>query len=387
MEKKRVFLNHKKSSALLVSVIIHVVFLLIAATFVAVSVIVKNETDFEAKPIKRPKMNLRKLQVPVDAKKRRDPPKLRKTIVVKTPTPKMDIHLPEIVGVKGGLGAGGGSGFSLGFDFDLDLFGGNSDAGNQFIGTFYDLKQTADGEPSRIGELFASKGEGLYEAYFEAVRDFIRSGWRESRLEDYFQAPRKKYTSSFMIPVMEAVEAPRAYGVEDQVKPSYWVCHYKGEIAAPETGRYRFVGLGDDVLMVRIGKKLVMDACYRDWVGKMSDWESRDDDNRKLPIGNWSTYQMVIGDWFKLTKGQPVNMEVLIGEMPGGKFAQILLIEQDGRQYRQVRTENGLRSVLPVFKTTEIPEALVPKMKINPNEETLQGPVFGVLETSKSSPF
>jgi hypothetical protein len=131
--------------------------------------------------------------------------------------------------------------------------------------------------------------------------------------------------------------------------------------------------------MVRIGKKLVMDACWGGWAGKMSDWESRDPNNRVFPIDNWGTYQMVIGDWFTLTKGQPVNMEVLIGEIPGVKFCQVLMIEQEGKEYRKVQTDKGLRSVLPLFKTAELPEKLIQQMRINPNQETVEGPVFGAL--------
>ena len=119
--------KHAKSSAALVSVVIHAIFIVVALSFVAVSVIKKDEVDFEATPIKRPKMNLRKLEVPV--KQSKPQPKLRKQIVVKPNVAKItpDIKMPEIVGVKGGLGAGGGgfgAGASLGFSMpEINLFG------------------------------------------------------------------------------------------------------------------------------------------------------------------------------------------------------------------------------------------------------------------------
>ena len=112
MEKKQgFFASHSKSSAAVATLIIHAVLILMAVFFVAVTVITKEEVDFEAKPVARPKMNLRKLQVPVNSKKP-PPPKLRRQIVVKPKLNKTmpDIKMPEIVGVKGGVGAGSGGG-------------------------------------------------------------------------------------------------------------------------------------------------------------------------------------------------------------------------------------------------------------------------------------
>ena len=129
--KKGYLSSHSKSSAALVSLGIHAVLIVIAISFVAVTVITKEEKAFEAKPVKRPKMMLKKLQVPVNIKKKTTKkPKLRKRIVVQ---PKMnstmpDIKMPEITGVKGGLGggiAGGiGGGGGLGFSMpEIEIFG------------------------------------------------------------------------------------------------------------------------------------------------------------------------------------------------------------------------------------------------------------------------
>ncbi|MEI6890808.1 MAG: hypothetical protein V5783_01435 [Pontiella sp.] len=123
--------SHAKSSAALVSLGIHAILILVAVSFVAVKVIHKEEQKFEAKPVNRPKMQLKKLQVPVNIKKKQaQKPKLRKRIVVQ---PKInqkvpDIKMPEITGIKGGLGnlAGIGLGNSVGIGFsmpEIDIFG------------------------------------------------------------------------------------------------------------------------------------------------------------------------------------------------------------------------------------------------------------------------
>jgi len=103
MKKKRFFSNHAKSSAMIVSLVIHAVLILVAISFVAVRVIVKEEPSFEAKRVKRPKMPPKKIQVPVNVKKRKPKPRLRKRIVVNKKT-LTDIKMPEISGIKGGLG-------------------------------------------------------------------------------------------------------------------------------------------------------------------------------------------------------------------------------------------------------------------------------------------
>jgi hypothetical protein len=96
-----------------------------------VSVIQRDDTQFEAKPPVRPKMQLKKLQVPVDVKRKKlVKPKLRKRILVK---PKLnqkmpEIKMPEITGVKGGMGSVGDSGLGgeggVGFALpEINIFG------------------------------------------------------------------------------------------------------------------------------------------------------------------------------------------------------------------------------------------------------------------------
>jgi len=380
-------------------VIIHAVFIVVALTFVAVQVYVKPEQTFEAKDVKRPQMKLRKLQVPVKEQKKSQAPKLRKTIVTKTKT-NIDIAMPEIVGIKGGTGYGTGGGLGgLGFGFDMDLFGssrrsGAEGGGNEFVGTFYDLKQTPTGEKTKLGELFAT--EGAYgpaeDAACELISSFFSSGWDPRRFDGCFKAPKLKYATAFMMPAMDASAAPKAFGVADQVEPNYWLCHYKGQIAAPETGRYRFCGIGDDVLAVRVKGKLVMDACWPNKIGRLTNWESDDDNNRKYPsiapntVEGWyyTDSKMVIGDWFTLRKGEPVDVEILIGEMPGGSFTAQLLIEQKDKEYKMAPYDEGERPVLPIFKTIPIDEKLLPMMRIDPDIETPKGPDFSVLKNAAS---
>lgn len=128
---KGFFSGHAKSSAMMISLIIHAIIIVIAVSFVAVKVIVKDDQSFESKTVKRPKMQLKKLQVPVNIKKQKQPkPKIRKRLVVNHKIDRKipDFKMPEMTGVKGGIGnapgstglGAGGIGFTM---LKINIFG------------------------------------------------------------------------------------------------------------------------------------------------------------------------------------------------------------------------------------------------------------------------
>lgn len=115
---------------MVVSLIIHAVLVVVAVSYVAVTVIQKDDQHFEDKKVRRQKVPLKKLQVPVEVtRKRQVKPKLRKRIVVKPRLNQQvpDIRMPEITGVKSGMGSAGdgiGGGGSLGFAMpEINIFG------------------------------------------------------------------------------------------------------------------------------------------------------------------------------------------------------------------------------------------------------------------------
>lgn len=127
-QKKRIFLKHAKSSAALISLGIHAILIVTAISFVAVTVIQKEDQTFEQVEVHRPKVPLKKLQIPVKMqKKKTQKPKLRKRVVVKQAVKMPEIKMPEITGVKGGMGSAGdgtGGGSGIGFTMpDIDFFG------------------------------------------------------------------------------------------------------------------------------------------------------------------------------------------------------------------------------------------------------------------------
>ena len=127
-KNKPFFAKHAKSSAALISLGIHALIIVVAASFVAFTVITKEEKVFVAKEVKRPKMKLKKLQVPIKmTKKKKQTAKLRKRLVAKKTRKSVNISLPEITGVLGGMGAmsvPGGLGTDIGFQMpEINFFG------------------------------------------------------------------------------------------------------------------------------------------------------------------------------------------------------------------------------------------------------------------------
>ena len=207
-------------------------------------------------------------------------------------------------------------------------------------GTFYDLKQTRSGRSTDVTP----------QEYGETAIRFVQEGWRESILSGYFRSNRPLYTTQIMIPNMPADEGPKAFDLQRKVKPSRWLIHYQGRVSPPRSGTYHFVGGGDDILMVRFDRKLVLE---RNW-NAHSDWKSLKDYDygfSGIPKG------FAKGDAIQVRAGEWYDMEVLIGEQPGGLVFFCLLIEEEGGNYEKDAKGNP---ILPVFRVAEGP---MPKLE------------------------
>jgi hypothetical protein len=251
-----------------------------------------------------------------------------------------------------------GSGFS-----NINFFGLRSPASGGLAGTFYDLKQTP-------GKKRTSIHAGNY---MGVVKNFIQSGFRDSVLNDYFKAPEKLYATQFYIPWMRAEEAPKAYGVEKDCEPAQWVAVYRGRVSPPKTGSYYFVGTADDIIVVRFGKKLVMDGSYS---YPASDAPSTGSYPQPY-AGN--RRGLTKGDEIVVRAGEWYEMEVLIGERPGGSFHALLYVEEKGVTYK--RNSAG-QIELPLFRTAA---GKLPPAGQRPPPVDEDGPVWRVQMAGRSS--
>ena len=264
-------------------------------------------------------------------------------------------------GSGGGIGSGMGVGRGNGRNF-VSLFGAKVGT-NGLVGTFYDLKQT----PShKATECAPQTGIG---AYREAVRDFFESGWSPTKFSKYYKAPEPLIAGQLFIPSRSANAAPEAYGVEKEVKPSRWVVHYKGTVEVPQSLPFRFVGTGDDWLLVRWDKKIALDDGYERFTvggdGNYKDFKQVVTKEFVLDRTPGGLHRMKAGPWINETKGKKVPIEIAIGETPGGVFDVYLAIEVATSSQR-VKGEFVGEGTLKLFRVNSDP---LPKEIENPGRK------------------
>ena len=207
-------------------------------------------------------------------------------------------------------------------------FGTRTLSESGLIGMIYDLKQTQKRTP-------------ISEDYTKIVKEFLENNWDESVFSRYFRAVQPIYAAQIIIPLMPADAAPAAFCVEKIIKPSRWVIHYKGQVSPPEDGTYRFLCYADDLMFVAVDSKVVCQGSRPDcWIASV--WP-RQASTKGPAIGNGD---LSMGDWVDLKKDVPVDLDVLVGERPGGLFCAFLLYEKKGGAYPE---SNG-KPIYPAFQ-------------------------------------
>jgi hypothetical protein len=239
-------------------------------------------------------------------------------------------HLSAEMAQGSGLSTGGGGNSGTG-----TAFGSSTGASDQLTGYFYDLKQTSD-----------KKSTGMNSGLWPSIMaKYIAQGWDDSILEPYFKSKAPLYTDFFAISTRASEEAPKAFGLEKEVRPALWVVHYHASVVAPAEGDYRFVGFGDDLLDVKIKGTLVLDA---GWISL----SNKADLHQPLPNA-WSKFYggaqgpssirgmgpadglLKMGTIFHVDTAETVDMDVLIGDA-GGECAFFLLIENVNNTYEKL---------------------------------------------------
>jgi hypothetical protein len=236
------------------------------------------------------------------------------------------VAMPSAIGGSGGSSAGGGV---------ISLFGLREASGGSLVGTFYDLKQN----PSR------QKTDMNAPKYEKTITDFVHGGFNEGLLQKYYRAPVALHANAVFTPMIRADEGPKAFNAADTVKPGLWVVLYKGRVAPPESGVYHFVGAGDDIMIVRLNGQVVLDRCYNlraNFAKVVSEYHY---DFSNIPGG------FAKGEGVALTAGNFTDIDILIGEEPGGEFFADLLVEKEGVSYEKDSRGNP---ILPPFALANV---------------------------------
>lgn len=217
-------------------------------------------------------------------------------------------------------------------------FGSDVDEQSALVGRFYDLKQPIDGKSRPLHR----------QQVVELFRQFNNKKWDSKLFEGYYSPKVKLYAPYFYLPRCKAEYGPEAFQCNEtaekpRVRPSDWVVIYRGIVTAPESGTFRFAGMGDDVLMVRFNNKLVLESGWSIptrgsmTLGTDKSYQ-REITTRKegralyqyktTPHWNHSLGGILTGTPFKVQKGKKYPIEILVSEIPGNEFGFCLLLEE-----------------------------------------------------------
>ena len=336
---------------LYISIIAHVVFGLIATWFVVQRLEAKRKTTFlGAQPLNQRSRAIEHRVQMTKQKNTMSAPSQSKRITttaitarVAIPAMKMpmsnDLDPSRMAGIGVAFGTvtmGGGPG--TGGRGSIPFFGLRNNSGG-LQGSLYDLKQTTAGSRSPINNI---------SLFVNELNRFVTTGWQESFFSKYFKAPQPLYATQIFVPLTPSINAPKEFGVENEVKPSFWMALYKGKVSPPESGTYYFVGAGDNILIVRLSGKVVMDRSwnYKEVFGMDKNW-------KPTAIYDYG-WGLVPGGFAKglpmqLSSMEYYDMEILIGD-DGGTAHFSLLVEKEGVNYE--KTKAGL-PILPVFRLSQ----------------------------------
>lgn len=341
--KLKVFWSRYGGTGFIISVLIHGVLFLAAGIWVVNEYVLNPRKAAEAPPPKEQSKQIKQVEFTIQTAR-------QKSMASSTPMNVQRIaiagsgglQLPETPDLPGagafgnsfnigqggpGLGGfGGGGGGGSGPMVKIPAFGFQDMQRGAFRGELYDLKQTP------AGKLIEPRTN-----YPREVRTFFESGWNRSALRKFYRAPTPLYAVQFYVPWMNADEAPKAFKAEQQIAPNMWLAVYEAKVSPPSSGRYRFVGAADDLVAVRFNKKLVLEAYWGGTI--LPDYKpsgyvrypSVQGDNKIPGFPNG----FVAGEWISLDANQAYEMQVVLGERPGGQFWAYLFVEKEGETYKK----------------------------------------------------
>ena len=287
-------------------------------------------------------------------------------------------------------------------------------ANEMLQGVVYDLKLTKDLKST--GNLSTASGwdsRVLNSKYTKILQQFVLGPWRKSvdakgnirypELDEYYCSPTRVWNSCFYLEAVTHTEAPRLFACEDVVKSGGWVAIFSGYVVAPFTGKFRFVGLADDVILVRFNNKIVLDygwfSCtmgttfdsfgsnYKTVLGrspsvKTSDAVSASPLYSKTPLSilpiNYDGSQergLQRGPVLEVKKGDVIPIEVLLSELGVGGFASMLFVERLDSSGEPMDKDP---KALQLFRTTK---HLPPHPKSDFPDFAENGPVWKVVDS------
>ncbi|MCP4885065.1 MAG: FecR domain-containing protein [Planctomycetaceae bacterium] len=126
-------------------------------------------------------------------------------------------------------------------------------------------------------------------------------------------------------------EFPNRNGLTTYSRDGGWMAWYRGQVSPPQSGRYRFWGYADNHLLVAIGGKPVFEGSRRESSFKKLGIPRTD--NPALPC-LIAPAGFACSEWIELT-GDPVRIDIMLGEVGGNITSGLLLVEREGASYEE----------------------------------------------------
>ena len=198
-------------------------------------------------------------------------------------------------------------------------------------GTFYDYKMDQGYQPIKN---FSDK------TFAEMVRAMLpKDGpWHPEQPYKHFRSAAVLHSRYFMYPAISDTEAGAAFQ-SPRSGPGHWLAVYHGRFSSSTSGSFRFVGFGDNVMIVQVNNHMVLDASDKNYSGQHRE------ELGSIKFPKKSGTPLCGGEWFSLQGGEPKDISIAVGD-EGGIFCSGLFVQPRSTTYAQ--GENGIPK-LPVF--------------------------------------
>ncbi|MGJ8634232.1 MAG: hypothetical protein ACSHX7_09960 [Luteolibacter sp.] len=220
-----------------------------------------------------------------------------------------------------------------------DLFGSKEEF-TGLTGNLYDLKNTADREPTDM----APDGKVKYDECYEAIEDLAKKGFRDKDLDEYATGDITRDLKALAIKTTDANIVPTAFG-SPEIEATGIIIVYKGTIEEAPEKKIRFGGWFDDAMLVLVNGEVVF---YTAWREGKTRYKSEEFGKQRAAMiketGGVTGLGDAYGEYLQLKKGDVV--QIVIAEIPGGRVGGALKVQEEGKTYR--KDDHG-DPILPPF--------------------------------------
>jgi hypothetical protein len=208
-----------------------------------------------------------------------------------------------------------------------------SGAGAGLMGTLYYMRRDREGReiPSYPPD-----------EYLARMVQLLGDGGKikDSEASKYLRVPQQLASFLMLFPPISGEIAPAAFGAQQVADHRQcWFVVYQGKISPPTANRYRFVGGGNEVLIVRVDGRTVLDASWGFQWPQKGQSPTGHAPREKLPAVYGD--KRAVGDWVKFGPSGS-TIEIIIGAGWRGAFGADLCVEEEGQTYAD--------NVRPIFK-------------------------------------